>query len=182
MTAAAIAARLSASERGVRILCDGLTVYGFLTRGEDGTYGLTPESALFLVRKSPAYLGGAAAFLLKDEMLRSFEDLPVAVRTGGAVLPGEGTVSPDNPVWVEFAHGMANLMFPAAQEIAKRVIPATGGSPGRFWISPRATACSGLRWLSIMLVLRLRHATGLRFLVSRNRMRCDLGWRTGFTS
>lgn len=104
-------------------------MFGFLTKNEDGQYGLTMDSSVFLVRKSPAYLGGAAGFLLKDEMLRSFEDLPVAVRTGGTVLPGEGTVSYDNPVWVEFAHGMANMMFPAAQEIARRVIPSTGGSP-----------------------------------------------------
>ncbi len=124
-----LATRLSASERGLRILCDSLVVLGFLTKAESGEYGLTPDSAMFLVRKSPAYLGGAAAFLMKDEMLRSFEDLTVAVRTGGTVLPGQGTVSEENPVWIDFAHGMANMMFPAAQEIAKRVIPETGGSP-----------------------------------------------------
>lgn len=130
-TAASLAARLHASERGVRILCDGLVVTGFLTKSDAAEYGLTPESAAFLVRKSPAYIGGAAAFLMRDDMLRSFEDLTVAVRTGGTVLPGEGTVSDNNPVWVDFANGMANMMFPAAQEIAKRILPATGGSPAR---------------------------------------------------
>jgi ubiquinone/menaquinone biosynthesis C-methylase UbiE len=130
-TAGAIATRLSASERGVRILCDALTVFGFLTKTEDGSYGLTTDSEVFLVRKSPAYVGGASGFLMTDELVRAFEDLPVAVRLGGTVLPGAGTVTYDNPVWVEFAHGMANMMFPAAQEIARNVIPATGGSPAK---------------------------------------------------
>ena len=46
-TAAEIAGRCNASERGVRILCDFLTVSGFLTKS-DATYRLTPESAVFL--------------------------------------------------------------------------------------------------------------------------------------
>jgi hypothetical protein len=56
-TAAAIAKRCEASDRGVRVLCDFLTIHGFLTK--DGTqYGLTQDSAVFLNRKSPAYVGG----------------------------------------------------------------------------------------------------------------------------
>src|SRR5579862_3697635 len=51
---AEIAKRCHASERGVRILCDYLTVIGFLTKTA-GAYGLTPDSALFLNKNSPAY-------------------------------------------------------------------------------------------------------------------------------
>src|ERR1700733_11740605 len=54
--AAALAKRCEASERGVRILCDFLTIHGFLTK-EGSQYGLTQDSAVFLDRKSPAYLG-----------------------------------------------------------------------------------------------------------------------------
>src|SRR5277367_6065135 len=62
-TAATIAKRCEASERGVRTLCDFLTIHNFLTK--DGTeYALAPDSALFLNRHSPAYLGGAIEFLL----------------------------------------------------------------------------------------------------------------------
>ena len=44
-TAAAIAKRCEASERGVRTLCDFLTIHGFLTK--DGTqYGLAPDAAV----------------------------------------------------------------------------------------------------------------------------------------
>src|SRR5260370_37834894 len=62
-TAAAIAKRCKASERGVRTLCDFLTIHGFLTK-EGTQYGLAADSAVFLDRKSPAYVGGGVAFLL----------------------------------------------------------------------------------------------------------------------
>src|SRR5258707_3536602 len=63
-----IAERCSASERGVRILCDYLVVAGFLTKS-GAEYGLTADSATFLDRKSPAYIGGAAAFLRPPPLL-----------------------------------------------------------------------------------------------------------------
>ena len=62
-TPATIAKRCEAAERGVRILCDFLTIHGFLTK-EGSHYGLAPDSALFLNRHSPAYIGGAVEFLL----------------------------------------------------------------------------------------------------------------------
>src|SRR3954465_9252109 len=63
-TSAALAARCGASERGVRILCDYLTTIGLLTKSRNN-YGLTPESAAFLSKNSPAYLGTMARFLLR---------------------------------------------------------------------------------------------------------------------
>ena len=54
-TSAALAANTGAAEKGVRVLCDYLTVQGFLTK-EQGRYALTQESAIFLDRKSPACL------------------------------------------------------------------------------------------------------------------------------
>ena len=62
IAAATIARRCQAAERGVRILCDFLTIHGFLTKGE-AQYGLASDSALFLNRHSPAYIGGAIEFL-----------------------------------------------------------------------------------------------------------------------
>src|ERR1700760_1542299 len=61
-TVPTIAKRCKASERGVRTLCDFLTIHGFLTK--NGQYGLAPDSAVFLNKTSPAYLGGAIEFLL----------------------------------------------------------------------------------------------------------------------
>src|SRR5580704_11726765 len=57
-TAAEIAKRCQAAERGVRILCDFLTINGLLTKSA-GKYGLTQDTAVFLNKHSPAFLGGA---------------------------------------------------------------------------------------------------------------------------
>src|SRR5438045_1314060 len=51
-TSAEIANQVGASERGTRILCDYLTVHGFLQK-EGGSYSLVPDTAAYLNRKSP---------------------------------------------------------------------------------------------------------------------------------
>lgn len=119
-TATAIAERCQATERGARILSDFLVVMGFLTK-QDGQYGLTPDSAVFLDKRSPAYLGGALEFLLDPMMLAGQNDIAGAVRKGGTTISEEGSVSPENPVWVKFARAMMPLMMPAAQGMAALV-------------------------------------------------------------
>src|SRR6266513_5107435 len=81
ITAATIAKRCHASERGVRILCDFLTIHGFLSK-QDGRYALAPDSALFLDRHSPAYMGGAIEFLLAPRLREANARLSEAVRRG----------------------------------------------------------------------------------------------------
>jgi ubiquinone/menaquinone biosynthesis C-methylase UbiE len=119
-TAKEIAERCQASERGARILCDFLTVIGFLTKKEH-RYGLTPDSAMFLDKRSPAYIGGAMEFLLSPFLRESFKDITAAVRKGGTVITEEGSISPENPVWVKFARGMAPIMAIQAQLLAKMI-------------------------------------------------------------
>jgi 2-polyprenyl-3-methyl-5-hydroxy-6-metoxy-1,4-benzoquinol methylase len=92
-------------------------VLGFLTK-ENGNYGLTQDSAIFLDRRSPAYVGGATEFLLSPTLYQSFENFTEAVRKGGTTLPAEGTVSYENPVWVRFARGMAPLMAMPSEHLA----------------------------------------------------------------
>jgi ubiquinone/menaquinone biosynthesis C-methylase UbiE len=121
-SAAAIARRVNAAERGVRILCDTLCIMGFLVK-TDQNYGLTPDSAMFLDKKSPAYLGAATEFLLSPMLTQGFESLTEAVRRGGTAVSEEGTVSADNPIWVKFARGMAAMMMMPSQQIAKIVDP-----------------------------------------------------------
>lgn len=115
-TAATIAGRCKASERGTRILCDFLTIHGFLTK--DGTnYALAPDAALFLNRNSPAYVGSVIEFMLTRSLREGHARLTEAVRRGGSAL-GEGTLEPENPEWVRFAEGMMPLMYMPAQIIA----------------------------------------------------------------
>src|SRR5215213_2059001 len=114
--AQSIAARCHASERGVRILSDFLVITGFMTK-DGGSYGLTQDSAIFLDRRSPAYMGGTLEFLLAPTLLAGFEDLAGAVRKGGTAVPEGGTVSVENPVWVKFARAMVPMAAPVAGQL-----------------------------------------------------------------
>ena len=125
-TAAEIARRVNASERGTRILCDYLTIMGFLAKNS-AHYGLAPDAAMFLDRRSPAYMGSAARFLNAPEIVRGYDNLAEAVRRGGTVMSAEGTVTPENPLWVEFARSMAPLMMMPAEAIAGIVRADEGG-------------------------------------------------------
>src|SRR5262245_40562635 len=51
-----LAARCGAAERGIRILCDYLTSIGLLTK-QGERYGLGPDAAAFLDKRSLAYIG-----------------------------------------------------------------------------------------------------------------------------
>ncbi|MGC2237252.1 MAG: class I SAM-dependent methyltransferase [Pyrinomonadaceae bacterium] len=119
-TAKEIAQACEASERGTRILCDNLAVMGFLTK-ENSEYDLRDDSAFFLNRSSPAYLGKAVDFLMSPTLLEGFQNLTTAVKSGGTAIPDEGSVAPENPVWVEFARGMMPMMMPAAQMMTEKL-------------------------------------------------------------
>jgi ubiquinone/menaquinone biosynthesis C-methylase UbiE len=115
--AADLAKRCGASERGVRILCDYLTVIGFLTK-KGGRYGLPPDSAVFLSRNSPACMASISGFLGHPELSERFKSLTEAIKKGGSV-EAQGTVAPDHPIWVQFARSMAPMMALPAQGIAR---------------------------------------------------------------
>jgi len=108
--------RCNSAERGVRILCDFLTIQGFLTK-EGAQYVLAPDSALFLSRHSPAYVGGAIEFMLTPRLREGHARLTDAVRRGGTAL-GEGTLERENPDWVKFARAMMPLMHRPAEIMA----------------------------------------------------------------
>jgi 2-polyprenyl-3-methyl-5-hydroxy-6-metoxy-1,4-benzoquinol methylase len=109
-TSAEIAKRANASERGMRILCDFLTVRGFLAK-TGGEYGLTPESSAFLSKRSPAYMGSVALFLAHEYHIDHFRDIAAVVRKGGSL--NEGNMAPDDPIWVEFARHMGPIAMSA---------------------------------------------------------------------
>ena len=128
-TAPALASRSKATGRGIRILCDYLTVIGFLTK-QDGRYGLTPESATYLDRRSPACIASIANFMTLPEKIDAFKDLAGVIRSGRPALSeGAGSVSPENPIWVSFARSMGAMQIPAARELAG-ILEA---SAGRKW-------------------------------------------------
>ncbi len=125
-TVAALAKSCQATERGIRILCDYLTIIGFLTK-QGQRYGLTEDSATFLDQRSPACIASAAGFLTLPETINAYHDLAATIRTGRtAMAGGEGSISEENPIWVEFARSMAPMMTPIAEEIARNLDAGAG--------------------------------------------------------
>lgn len=161
-----LAARLSCPVRGIRILADNLVVLGFLTKAAAG-YTLTSSSAVFLDKKSPAYIGGAVRFLLAPALTEAFGDLASTIRQGRLHTTEHGTTAPDHPAWVQFAEAMRPLMTAAAQGAAALVPLDTGratrildisASHGAFGIafaskSPRCQLVA-LDWESVLAVTR----------------------------
>lgn len=112
-----IAERCKTSVRGMRTLCDYLTILGFVQK-EDHQYFLTPESGIFLDETSPAYVGKSTEFLLSPTLTEAFRDLSATVRKGGTILEEGGTVATPHQVWAEFARAMAPIAAFNARLIA----------------------------------------------------------------
>jgi len=119
-SASEIATASGATERGVRILCDSLTVMGFLYKN-GAEYSLTESTAAFLDKRSPLYLGSALTFILSPQQLRGFEDLTNAVKNGGSSIKGDASMDPNSEMWVTFARSMAPLMYPTAEAVAANI-------------------------------------------------------------
>lgn len=117
-TASAIAERVSGSERGIRILCDYLTIRGFLSKDGD-RYSCSPTADVFLDKRKPSYIGSMASFLANDRLMSNFRNLAGSARKGGTVATS--TVSPNDPVWVEFARSMAPFLGMVAGVVAPTV-------------------------------------------------------------
>ena len=173
-TAEAIAARCKASARGVRILCDYLTVLGFLRKTDDG-YALDPDTGPLLDPRSPLYVGSAIRFLASPVIMQSFADIAATVRRGGTLMEAGGATEPENPMWVDFARAMAPLAGLTAQLLANQLDADAGpawnvldiaAGHGLFGITlaarnPRARV-TALDWANVLAVAdENAHAAGV---------------------
>ena len=116
-TAAAIAPLCQGTEKGVRVLCDYLTVNGFLTKQGDA-YQLAADTGPLLDRNSANYIGSVAGFFTHPVMIAKYSDVAALVRNGGAV---DHTLSPNENIWVEFARRMAPMFAVPARIVAPQV-------------------------------------------------------------
>jgi hypothetical protein len=123
---AAIARQCSASERGIRILCDYLVIYGVLMK-VDGHYRHTPSSAAFLDPRSPSCMASIAHFMSAPVFRDAYDNLAEVVRSGRTSMSGDGTVEPENPVWVLFAEKMAPMMAPMTGPLGAVVLEGHTG-------------------------------------------------------
>jgi ubiquinone/menaquinone biosynthesis C-methylase UbiE len=126
-TTGQLAKRCGAAERGIRILADYLVVLELLTKS-GSIYGLAPDSAFFLDRRSPGYAGSITRFLLSPAQTEPFNDITAAVRKGGTTADMTA-IAPEHPMWMDFARAMSPIMVPAAHSIAKLI----GAERGEKW-------------------------------------------------
>ncbi len=166
-TADELAAACRCAPRGMRILLDALTVLDLLHKHE-GHYSLTRDSAIYLDRHSPEYLGDCIEFQHSPFMQSAFLHFTDAVRKGGAVTEPEGTMAPEHPVWLHYARAMTPLAMPQARKCAdvagpvESVLDIAAGH-GMFGITilqqfPNAR-CLAVDWANI-LTLAQENAAG----------------------
>jgi 2-polyprenyl-3-methyl-5-hydroxy-6-metoxy-1,4-benzoquinol methylase len=117
-----LAQECDAAERGIRILCDYLTIKGFLIKSGQA-YQLTVDTQTYLNATSPQYLGSAITFLLSDPMLAAFQNLTTAVQKGTTALSQNGFLAPDHPAWTAYAKSMAPVMQIPAKLLAQCLDP-----------------------------------------------------------
>ena len=185
--------KTGASVRGLRILCDYLTVIGLLSKREL-SYSLSPAARRYLDRSSPAAMGSCIAFLAAPEMISLLLDDPVSyVRHGGS--KGLANLAPDHPIWVRFAHAMIPFAAPTAKllsdlccKLARKASHRTrhcGGSWPLWYRSGEIAAASSVTavdWAEVLSVARMNaEAAGVQ---DRLRMIAgsafDVDWGRGF--
>ena len=136
--------RCEATERGIRILCDYLSIQGFLAK-QDNRYSLTPLSAAFLDRRSPKYLGTIARFMDSPSHIARLQNLASIVRDGGSLIHEDGSSDDGNAEWIEFARSMAPMMALPAELIAGLL----GANAGAAWKVLDVAAGHGLFGIAI---------------------------------
>lgn len=126
-TAAELAAKAGVPERGMRILCDYLTIHGLVAKAE-GRYAHTPTSAVFLDSRSPASMAPTLPFLMNRKIMAASHSLTDTIRQGHTALK-EPLAGEEVAEWVTFARSMQPMMAAAAEFMADKVM--AGGIPAK---------------------------------------------------
>src|SRR5205814_6620136 len=113
------------AERRVRVLSASLNIQEFLPKN-NGRCALSKDSAIFLNRHSPAYMGTVANFLASAEPKRNFDALTESVRKGGTSDAQDDNTKPNDELWVTFARTMAPLTTVSAGFIADLALAKEG--------------------------------------------------------
>lgn len=122
-TAAQLAERAGASERGVQALLDGLTAMQ-LVHVEDGRYRNADDASTFLVEGRPGYVGGFVTQVLHPHFANILQ-LPRAVRSGAPITEDNHSVA-DNPMWKELVLAIVPLAMPLALRVAEGTVRGRG--------------------------------------------------------
>ncbi|PWU06832.1 MAG: methyltransferase [Terriglobia bacterium] len=158
-----IAAATGTSLRGVRPILNALAGLQFLSKPGRDRYALAPESAVFLLRGKPGYLGEMLQH--QQALISDWLDLPEVVKTGRPA--GDGTTGESGAAFFEeLVSALFPMNFPAAQALGKalnvgiapfRVLDVAAGSGvwgiGVAQQSPAVTV-TAVDWPNVLEVTR----------------------------
>jgi hypothetical protein len=116
--------QIGIDERAARDFLDALVALGMLERDDHGRYANTPETALYLDREKPTYIGGELEHF-NAYVYPHWNLLTAALRTGkpqsGARASGHYSALYADPAMLEsLAKGMTGGSFPVAKALAAR--------------------------------------------------------------
>lgn len=123
-SAAKIAGELNVPVKAIRVLCDFLVTTGILFK-EDEEYQLPSDTAAYLDKQQPGYLGDMAAVLYSPALVEHFRQLTGSVRAG-APPQFRGTPAGNRPEWIDLSMGTARDRAKAAAVFAG-IVPLPEG-------------------------------------------------------
>ena len=105
-----------ASERGLKAIMNVLVGLDFLSKDQQGTYSLTPESAAFLVSTKPGFQGGLVRHT-SEHLVPRWLRLNEVVATGQPVT-AVNQQGPGTDFFAEFVNDIFPMSFHVAQAFA----------------------------------------------------------------
>jgi len=145
-TANEVSAASGASLRGVRAILNALTAFELLKKDKQERYALTPESAAFLVRGRPGFIGGFMQH--GGQLIPKWLQLPEIVRTGRPAR-AVNQEAEGSEFFESFVEDLFPVGYPSAQALAaafpnaKRVLDLAAGSG--VWSIPLAQNSKDVR-------------------------------------
>lgn len=124
-----IATETGASKRGLRAVMNALAGFQLLSRDAQNRFGLSPESATFLVKGKPAYLGGMFSHI-SSQLMPKWQRLPGILRTGKpeTSVNQEGAGS---DFFEKFVEAIFPMSYPSAQRLAEVLKIGASSTPVR---------------------------------------------------
>ncbi|HLZ66569.1 MAG TPA: methyltransferase [Aliidongia sp.] len=128
-TVAELAAETGASERGLTAISDALVGLGLLEKDGSARYRLAPESAAFLVKDKPGYLGSFFRHI-STQLIPDWLHLTETVRTGAppVTVNEEATGS---PFFQEFVESLFGINYAAAKLLGEHLGLGGASAPVR---------------------------------------------------
>ena len=124
LTAEQIQSQLGLHPRGTRDFLDALVALGMLER-QDGRYGNTPDTSLFLDRGKPSYVGGILE-MANGRLYQYWGSLTQALKTGEPQNEAKQGGNPFDALYADperlkqFLSGMTGISLGTAQAMAAR--------------------------------------------------------------